>query len=959
MADRLNILPFQRLIAILKANDFVFGVDTVLRLNQYWQLLAERKDLERSYVKHQLAALICRSAEDQELFYQIIDAYLIDPDTVEWQEGLSLPSEEQEIKPPEPPPTPEPKKNGTTTMPPPGKLPDYNTGPILPVLSFPENILRVWNLPQMSPALIPLKEKIWMDTTEWDIPSSIRRTIRAGGIPQIIYRKRKRTPRYLALIEQMGPRDHVAGLAAELVREINRRDLETDYYFYTSSPAKCWKNLPDRSTHLYLDRLKSEWTDARLLLIGDAANFIDPFTGQVSNVVLDIRDSWPQVALLSTSSPLSWGANEKTLARLFPVAPLSSKGLHSLIGQWNGTEERPVSYWKFHHPEPVPPDLNRSRSRQDNDILLDMFRYLGKEAFQWLCATTLYPEIYYELTAHLHDEAIPPQSDLSVWEQNRIWNQALRLISRLDWFRRGHIPERMRNKLKPLLPTGHLATLEREIRRILDWSYNAVPPGSYAAARRTEMFGWMSDKVFRILWIDDRPDRHEGFQRGLTQTSGVVFRNVRSFSQALPMLQEHFDLIISDVGRTSDNLDAFGTLREIQSREHASPLIFYTSGTGMNLKESLESSGAVEVTDDKERLQQLILQQVAEKFGIAYAANEPESEADEGADGGRLKALKEQVKQLIGRANTKQAIELLEQAIGRSSNRLNELILIQSRFNNLERNDRLGIINQDESAVERNQLTYQLLSLIDQLSVQDVAEESATTQSPETTTAYLVYQIPRTMQLQQSSTCTVRIGQDQEAMMDNLQTDQEDSIEMHDIRVSEIMEVQLAEPSGEQNFEISGVTDATQVLSEDSGFTQWLISVKPIQENKTPLLLKISTIETVNYEQHKRETVLELDTITILPAEPPWPRTITGTVLDRAYGEPLIGANVRLRNSETGTITDMDGRFSIQVPDEDSVLEFSYVGYKFEQRKVANTGHWEIEMEEDDRKQGFKQKKAY
>ena len=42
-------------------------------------------------------------------------------------------------------------------------------------------------------------------------------------------------------------------------------------------------------------------------------------------------------------------------------------------------------------------------------------------------------------------------------------------------------------------------------------------------------------------------------------------------------------------------------------------------------------------------------------------------------------------------------------------------------------------------------------------------------------------------------------------------------------------------------------------------------------------------------------------------------KTVTGTVVD-ANGEPIIGANVVVKGTTTGTITDMDGRFTLNVP---------------------------------------------
>lgn len=54
--------------------------------------------------------------------------------------------------------------------------------------------------------------------------------------------------------------------------------------------------------------------------------------------------------------------------------------------------------------------------------------------------------------------------------------------------------------------------------------------------------------------------------------------------------------------------------------------------------------------------------------------------------------------------------------------------------------------------------------------------------------------------------------------------------------------------------------------------------------------------------------------------------TISGTVTD-TDGNPLIGAAVQIVGTTIGAITDLDGKYSIQVPDKNSKLTFSYIGF--------------------------------
>lgn len=54
-------------------------------------------------------------------------------------------------------------------------------------------------------------------------------------------------------------------------------------------------------------------------------------------------------------------------------------------------------------------------------------------------------------------------------------------------------------------------------------------------------------------------------------------------------------------------------------------------------------------------------------------------------------------------------------------------------------------------------------------------------------------------------------------------------------------------------------------------------------------------------------------------------RTVKGTVVD-ATGEPVIGANVVEKGTTNGTVTDMDGKFALEVS-VGATLSISYIGY--------------------------------
>ena len=74
-------------------------------------------------------------------------------------------------------------------------------------------------------------------------------------------------------------------------------------------------------------------------------------------------------------------------------------------------------------------------------------------------------------------------------------------------------------------------------------------------------------------------------------------------------------------------------------------------------------------------------------------------------------------------------------------------------------------------------------------------------------------------------------------------------------------------------------------------------------------------------------------------------RTVTGLVRDNLK-EPMPGLTVMLKGTETGTITNVDGKFSISVPGNDAVLVFSFVGYNTQEIPVGNRSDIVVTMTE-------------
>ena len=73
---------------------------------------------------------------------------------------------------------------------------------------------------------------------------------------------------------------------------------------------------------------------------------------------------------------------------------------------------------------------------------------------------------------------------------------------------------------------------------------------------------------------------------------------------------------------------------------------------------------------------------------------------------------------------------------------------------------------------------------------------------------------------------------------------------------------------------------------------------------------------------------------------------VTGHVAD-VRGEDIIGANVTVKGTSNGTITDIDGNFTINVDDKNGTLAVSFIGYKTKEVKIGEKARLQIVLEED------------
>lgn len=140
--------------------------------------------------------------------------------------------------------------------------------------------------------------------------------------------------------------------------------------------------------------------------------------------------------------------------------------------------------------------------------------------------------------------------------------------------------------------------------------------------------------------------------------------------------------------------------------------------------------------------------------------------------------------------------------------------------------------------------------------------------------------------------------------------------------------------------QIETKTDYTFMLDQTVDQSQ-KISVDARQESLDAILKKAFAGKQISYEVVGKQIILKISR----NSQSNQSRKISGTVKDQ-NGEPVIGANVSVKGTTVGTITDIDGNFMLEAP-TDVVIQISYIGYVTQEISLGNKDRLDVLLKED------------
>ena len=171
--------------------------------------------------------------------------------------------------------------------------------------------------------------------------------------------------------------------------------------------------------------------------------------------------------------------------------------------------------------------------------------------------------------------------------------------------------------------------------------------------------------------------------------------------------------------------------------------------------------------------------------------------------------------------------------------------------------------------------------------------------------------------------------------------------------VCQLMAVEAGAQSAEIKISQNSMT-IRQLVKEIEAQTEYLVVFRDQDVDAERVVsFKTRSASVANYLKELSENAnigyrFDNNYITLVPrmtATAQNKKTVTGTIVD-ANGEPIIGANIVEKGTTNGTITDIDGNFTLEVS-EKSILLVSFIGYAPQEVMVGSQQKINVKMKED------------
>lgn len=352
------------------------------------------------------------------------------------------------------------------------------------------------------------RQKAEDELTAFNVPESIRQTIRTGGLPELVFTHKLRYTDYLVLIDGTIAKSMQVRLFDYLVNRFNEEAINVERFYYTGKFEKIYnEDAPDGYS---LKRLSELYKTHTLIIMGKAHQVVYDAYPVLDKQLSDTLLEWEYKAILTPIPYKDWGEKEGLLAEKFILLPADLDGQLRLI---QAIREKNLDHKKY---------LSSFASFYETEFcdfsrIGDLKDYLQDDVLvQWLCATAVYHNLRWEVLIEM-GKAICTQHG----QPEKMNFTALLKLARIKWMNDGSFPAALRLELlKELTPENeaiaretllqmlqyadtyfgqdHFFQEEKELQqvtsRFLLYAYDPVRFSTYAS----------SQEVFKTLWDEGK-----------------------------------------------------------------------------------------------------------------------------------------------------------------------------------------------------------------------------------------------------------------------------------------------------------------------------------------------------------------------------------------------------------------------------------------------------------------------
>lgn len=223
-----------------------------------------------------------------------------------------------------------------------------------------------------------------------------------------------------------------------------------------------------------------------------------------------------------------------------------------------------------------------------------------------------------------------------------------------------------------------------------------------------------------------------------------------------------------------------------------------------------------------------------------------------------LDTIQNELRELIVQG-TDLALAALKKTLQPGTDCYNDLLSLEGRYQEVTKQLLQGIVSDEDATLEFNRIRQALIEFVGCLKESDISELKAASEDAQNDIAdvyngEVLYRIPKQMQLGVEEECVIRLAFDRKVLTKDFEVHVGDV--MKDLRISNVMGVELLDPAADKAFSITTLNDMVQFVEKDL-VTEWIFCVTPLKEGAFPLVLKISIIEIINGIERKRNEVLK------------------------------------------------------------------------------------------------------